>query len=1007
MSSDPTSSPTVDEAARRRFEAAWRQARPGPIEQFLPAENDPHFLPTLEELVLIELELAWKASAATLGGDAPPAAPAPRPPLVEDYLTRFPALNRPEVVRRLLEQEFRVRRRWGDRPAADDYRGRFPSLPLTLDEAIPPPTGGELPTIPGYEVLEELGRGGMGVVYKARQVGLNRLVALKMILAGPYASEEGRARFRAEAEAVAALRHPNIVQIHEIGECGGAPYFALEYVEGGTLAQKLGGAPQPARRAAETVETLARAVASAHQRGVVHRDLKPANVLLTAEGTLKIADFGLAKRLEENAGQTRTGEVVGTPSYMAPEQAAGKRKEIGTAVDVYALGAILYETLTGRPPFRAESSLETLQQVLVDEPVPPRRLQPRAPRDLELIALKCLRKRPRDRYPDAEALADDLRRFRSNEPVRARPAPPWERAAKWARRRPAAAALLLAAVLAVIALLAGAWWHDAQLRAERDETERQKTEAQTQRDEAERRKKEAEDQGEKARDRFRRARDAVDAMVQAANRLYGDPKAEAVRTELLNKSLTFYDGLLDVEGDDPELRRDAARAYRQKGNVENLLGHGPEAEDAYRRAAEMQKKLVEEFPHEPDHRNDLATTYNDLGTLLQTTGRPDAEVEEAYQSAAKWGDPLVTEFPDRADYRQGVATIHNNLGQLRSRQRRLEDARTEHNRALTLRNQSFQESPDKPEYRQNLAFSYNNRGLVYEDLNRWDDAEADFRQASTLIDEKDGDPEARRVRAAAYDHLAQVLAHKGGPAKERNEATLAAYDIRKQLFEDFPARPDCRFEMAVSCIGLGRIYSDEPAAESYGQAIDLLRVLVRDHAERAEFKSELGNALQGKAVVRLGKSKTREALELLTEAIAHQRAAVEASPHNRLYLGRLRDHTSWLVDVLIRLKRHDEAVKKAEELPEIVPDGWEEYHRAAWFLSRCIPIAETDADLPEGKGKEIADAYAAWAIALLRLAVSHGFKDAEGLKNDPDFAPLRERAAVEFQNVLNQIGPPP
>ncbi|HVS40066.1 MAG TPA: bifunctional serine/threonine-protein kinase/formylglycine-generating enzyme family protein [Gemmataceae bacterium] len=310
-----------------------------------------------------------------------------------------------------------------------------------------------LPVLARYEILEEIGRGGMGVVYKARQQKLNRLVALKMILAGAHADADDLARFRREAEAVAALRHPHVVQIYEIGEQDGRPYFSLEFVEGGNLAQKLGGSPQPPRRAAELIETLARAVHFAHQQGIIHRDLKPANVLLTADGAPKIADFGLAKRLEAGVGQTRTGEIVGTPSYMAPEQAMrGASARVGTPTDVYALGAILYEMLTGRPPFRGPTGVDTILQVLQDDPVPPRQLQPKTPRDLETICLKCLQKEPSRRYGSAEALAEDLRRFRGHEPIQARPVGPWERAVQWARRRPAVAVFL---VIAVVSLIGG------------------------------------------------------------------------------------------------------------------------------------------------------------------------------------------------------------------------------------------------------------------------------------------------------------------------------------------------------------------------------------------------------------------------------------------------------------------------------------------------------------------------------------------------------------------------
>jgi WD40 repeat protein/tRNA A-37 threonylcarbamoyl transferase component Bud32 len=307
------------------------------------------------------------------------------------------------------------------------------------------------PSLPGYEVLDTLGRGGMGVVYKARQVGLDRVVALKMILAGSYAGPELLDRFRAEAQAVARLRHPGIVQVYEVSEADGLPFFSLEFVEGGSLRDRLAGEPQPPAAAATLAEKLARAVQAAHEAGVVHRDLKPANVLLTADGTPKITDFGLAKNTEADSGRTHTGQVMGTPSYMAPEQAAGQTRDVGPRTDVYALGAVLYETLTGRPPFRGTSVRETLEQVCNQEPVPPSRLQPGCPRDLETVCLKCLQKEPSRRYESAAALADDLTRFLKGEPVRARPVGRAERLGRcWCRRNPVLATVTgLAALLAV------------------------------------------------------------------------------------------------------------------------------------------------------------------------------------------------------------------------------------------------------------------------------------------------------------------------------------------------------------------------------------------------------------------------------------------------------------------------------------------------------------------------------------------------------------------------------
>jgi WD40 repeat protein len=346
------------------------------------------------------------------------------------------------------------------------------SLPDMLTSVLVPHGGGADAApldLPGYEILEELGRGGMGVVYKARQIGLNRLVALKMILAGAGASGQARARFHIEAQAAGRLQHPHIVQIHDIGKHRGQPYFSLELVEGGTLAQKLAGQPQPANDAARLVETLARAVHHAHQQGIIHRDLKPANILLCADGIPKISDFGLAKCLEDDSSQTRTGTIVGTPSFMAPEQANGKKESaVGPAADIYALGVILYEMLTGRPPFYARTPLETLDLVRTQEPVPPRRLQPATPRDLETICLQCLAKEPHKRYASALDLADDLARFCAGKPIRARPVHVLERGWRWCRRNPVPASLLACVALLLMVIAAGALLAAWRLERERD-----------------------------------------------------------------------------------------------------------------------------------------------------------------------------------------------------------------------------------------------------------------------------------------------------------------------------------------------------------------------------------------------------------------------------------------------------------------------------------------------------------------------------------------------------------
>jgi WD40 repeat protein len=480
------------------FEEAWGRGEQPSIDAYLALPNS-NRLAVLTELVHADLECRLKSGQAIR---------------VEDYLNRYPELAQdPARLLDLVAAEFQLRRRSDGGLSPEEYRDRFPHLGPELTarlqaEAVEadrgptlaappshqlleaktlPPTdpglaGGPVSAVAGYEIVAELGRGGMGVVYQARHIGLDRLVALKMILAGRHAGGEERSRFRSEAEAVARLQHPHIVQVFDTGEADGCLYFSLELMSGGSLSQRLGGNPLPTAEAARLAQTLAQAVEYSHRHGILHRDLKPANVLFTADGTAKIADFGLAKRLPGEpgtsapAGQTQTGAVMGTPSYMAPEQAEGRARDIGPATDVYALGAILYEMLAARPPFKGTTALETLQQVVSGELVPPRHLQPGVPRDLETICLKCLEKQPARRYASAQDLADDLGRFLAGETIQARRTPAWERLVKWVRRRPAPAALLAVTVLATglgFGLVARQW--QLAERARRAEVEQRRT----------------------------------------------------------------------------------------------------------------------------------------------------------------------------------------------------------------------------------------------------------------------------------------------------------------------------------------------------------------------------------------------------------------------------------------------------------------------------------------------------------------------------------------------------
>jgi hypothetical protein len=529
--------------------------------------------------------------------------------------------------------------------------------------AVPPAAG--LPQVPGYSMETMLGSGGMGVVYKAQQLALDRSVAVKMVLAGPLASPQDLMRFRRETAALACMQHPNIVQVYDAGEVEGRPYFSMELVDGGSLAQRLSGTPKPSREAATLLATLAEAVHVAHQAGIVHRDLKPANILLTADGTPKISDFGLARRLDGGAGLTQTGVPMGTPSYMAPEQAAGQERAIGPAVDVYALGAILYELLTGRPPFRGETPTETLQQVIHQEPVPPTRLNPRVPRDLETVCLKCLRKEPHARYAGARELAEDLRRYLLGQAITAQPVGRLERVAKWVRRNPAMASLSAAAMFALVAgtvvslLFAFEAGRQANLARDRaGELERQAGALEAKTRDAEAKKAEAEQaQTEAEQNRVFGILSPIGRNPLALSDPFNptlpealDPTEADVMCQLRAASPPIRLQLLETALRQPESARRAGR--RADWVIQAIVGC-----DRARRA-EVRRLLVRRI-QEPEAPQEVLLACAQLGLAVNLDERVWAE-RAAGALSAELRDPL-TERDDYPKLAESLATVSEHL----------------------------------------------------------------------------------------------------------------------------------------------------------------------------------------------------------------------------------------------------------------------------------------------------------------------------------------------------------
>jgi tetratricopeptide (TPR) repeat protein len=482
--------------------------------------------------------------------------------------------------------------------------------------------------IPGYTILGRIGGGGMGVVYKARHLRLDRVVALKMIRAGAQASVSELARFRTEAQAEARLQHPNIVQVFEVGEANGQPFLCMEFVEGDTLASLIDGTPWPAVPVARLVEILARAIDAAHRQGIVHRDLKPGNILLSEPGALptgagqpvrnapgsygftpKITDFGLAKMLADDQGQTETGAFLGSPSYAAPEQAGAHKNAIGPHTDIYSLGAVLYELLTGRPPFKGATMLNTIRQVLDQAPVSPRLLNPSVPPDLEAICLKCLEKNPARRYRSAADLAEDLRRWQHHEPTQARPPGAVGRAGRWCRRHPALTTIAAVIVLGVLGM--GWQWREAVAASRLAEEQRESAEQAGEL--AEKRRQEAEEEAAAAREMA----SFLGGILEDADpfvltpRAFGDqPKTNPTALDIVNRGARRLA--------DPRMLREKplvrANLLDKVGHVYLTLGEGAKATPFITEALELRKK------HLPADHADLASSLHNVGFLQLAKG---------------------------------------------------------------------------------------------------------------------------------------------------------------------------------------------------------------------------------------------------------------------------------------------------------------------------------------------------------------------------------------------------
>jgi serine/threonine-protein kinase len=782
-------------------------------------------------------------------------------------------------------------------------------------------------TVGGYELLGVIAHGGMGVVYKARHARLGRYAAIKMVLAGAHASRDQLARFRAESEVIAQLQHPNVVQLYEVGDHDGLPYIALEFIEGGSLAHKAGGRPQPPREAARLAELLARAMDHAHGNGVVHRDLKPANVLLTADGVPKVTDFGLAKRLESESGQTRSGTLMGTPSYMAPEQARGDNRAVGPSTDTYALGAILYELMTGRPPFAAGSAMDTVMAVLKTEPVPPSRLQSQVPRDLETVCLKCLEKDPRKRYASAAALADDLRCFLAGETIRARPVGRTERLWRWCKRNPQVAGLSAVVLVLLTTVAIGSTAAALRVAAE---------------------KRVAEDNAAAAREAQGRAEDALTedgrqktlAERNAAAALAAQGRAETARADA-DKARGRADALATVASEQRELALDTLGTL--VGKVLAGLDNSEESQKVKKEMLELVlgglRKVAGSAEQAAVADLRMAETHRRLGDLARRLGDVPL-TRRHYEQMDRIVRKQLEADPDNPDWKRSLSEADVKLGDLCLETGDRAGARRYYEAARQVRAELADATPDSRPVRVDLAQVYIKLGDVSDPDRAVELYQEALRIREDILADNSLEPNARRDVRISHYKLADGYLKKGDGAAARRHAEKAV-EIADKLARQYPKLQQLSQELAHTRAKLGDAY------------------LATKQADRARREYE-------------------EAVGLLAPMVAQNNKDLVLQITYAQYLA----HAGRVEEALERAGRvRKQAPKNAFLL----------YNAAcAYAVAAGVAGDKPAADLTPAE-RDRAAGHADAAVECLRAAVAAGFADGETIRTDPDLEPVRSR----------------